>query len=260
MDCFVKGEYDNGFLSRPSVMLEVRSSRNVIHERRDEKAWPLPGTSWNQLYLGLSGLDGEPPTRSTELSYDCEYGRISLDYLFDQDTEVTGEMKLRLWVEARGRPGQSSVPHDLTLFVAIDKLGANGQPIRFNESIGYIDDWVTRGFCRVSRHALDPIHSKPWLPFAEAGAHDFLEAITETDAVLEGAAGIAQAGGGVEAGLAVGRKARVDLDLLRRYRRRNEPDRDEKWKRSREHASHAVFSCDLGRGSKGEQMILIQIR
>ena|SRR6478735_2436397 len=164
MDCFVKGEYDNGFLSRPSVMLEVRSSRNVIHERRDEKAWPLPGTSWNQLYLGLSGLDGDPPTRSTELSYDCEYGRISLDYLFDQDTEVTGEMKLRLWVEARGRPGQSSVPHDLTLFVAIDKLGANGQPIRFNESIGYIDDWVTRGFCRVSRHALDPIHSKPWLP------------------------------------------------------------------------------------------------
>lgn len=96
--------------------------------------------------------------------------------------------------------------------------------------------------------------------FAEAGAHDFLEAITETDAVLEGAAGIAQAGGGVEAGLAVGRKARVDLDLLRRYRRRNEPDRDEKWKRSREHASHAVFSCDLGRGSKGEQIILIQIR
>lgn len=73
-------------------------------------------------------------------------------------------MKLRLWVEARGRPGQSSVPHDLTLFVAIDKLGANGQPIRFNESIGYIDDWVTRGFCRASRRALDPIHSKPWLP------------------------------------------------------------------------------------------------
>jgi hypothetical protein len=43
--------------------------------------------------------------------------------------------------------------------------------------------------------------------FAEACAPDFLEAIAETDAVLEGAAGITQARGGVETGLTVGGKA-----------------------------------------------------
>lgn len=94
--------------------------------------------------------------------------------------------------------------------------------------------------------------------FTEAGAHDFLEAITETDAVLEGAARIAQACGGVETGLAIGGKARIDLDLLRR-RRRNESDRDKKWNRSREHTSHAVSWCDLGCGSRGEEILLTQI-
>ncbi|KAJ4220327.1 hypothetical protein NW757_014516 [Fusarium falciforme] len=164
MDCFVKGEHDNGFLSRPPVMLEVRSSRDVVYERRDESAWPLPGVSWSQLLLGPSSLVRSAPAESTELSYDCESGRITLDYIFEKDIEVIGEMKLRLWVEARSRPGQSSVPDDLTLFVAVDKVDAKGQPVRFYGSIGHTDDWVTRGFCRVSRRELDPVHSKPWLP------------------------------------------------------------------------------------------------
>ncbi|KAF5486216.1 Cocaine esterase [Colletotrichum fructicola] len=164
MDCFVKGESNNGFLSHPPVTLEVRSSRDVIHERRGEKAWPLPGVTWSKLRLGPSGLSRSNPEKSTELCYECTNGQVSFDFRFDQDTELTGEMKLRLWAEVRGKPGQSPVPNDLFLFTAVDKRDVKGKPVRFHGSVGFTDDWVTRGFCRASRRELDQIHSKPWLP------------------------------------------------------------------------------------------------
>ncbi|KAH9234038.1 hypothetical protein K456DRAFT_1910202 [Colletotrichum gloeosporioides 23] len=158
------GESNNDFLSHPPVMLEVRSSRDVIHERRGEKAWPLPGVTWSKLRLGPSGLSRSNPEKSTELSYECNNGQVSFVFRFDQDTELTGEMKLRLWVEVRGKPGQSPVPNDLFLFAAVDKRDVKGKPVRFHGSVGFTDDWVTRGFCRASRRELDQIHSKPWLP------------------------------------------------------------------------------------------------
>ena len=41
MDCFLKDDTSSGFLKRAPVRLEVRSSRDVIHEVRDEQEWPL---------------------------------------------------------------------------------------------------------------------------------------------------------------------------------------------------------------------------
>jgi predicted acyl esterase len=51
MDCFLKGETSNGFLDKPQVRLEVRSSREEIHAVRFEEEWPLARTIYTKLHL-----------------------------------------------------------------------------------------------------------------------------------------------------------------------------------------------------------------
>ena len=41
MDCFLKDDTSSGFLDTPPVRLEVRSSRDEIHEVRYENEWPI---------------------------------------------------------------------------------------------------------------------------------------------------------------------------------------------------------------------------
>lgn len=162
-DRFVKGE-ENGFDETPAVRLEVRSERDVVHEVRFEQSWPLERTRYEKLYLtGAGRLDPTPDPAPSELSYDARRGSLEVRHVFSEDTELTGYMKLRLWVEARPT-GASPPPTDMVLFAGVDKLGAGGERMRFYGSVGNHADLLSRGLLAVSRRALDEARSSEWEP------------------------------------------------------------------------------------------------
>lgn len=163
MDCFLKGETGNGFLETAPVRLEVRSSRDVVHEVRGENEWPLARTTFTRLHLSDGALVEAAPAAASSARHAARRGRSTFRYRFAGATELTGPMKLRLWVEARPQGG-GPPPDDMVIFVAVDKLDAAGKSVPFRGSVGNRNDMVTRGFCRVSRRELDEAESTEWLP------------------------------------------------------------------------------------------------
>ena len=169
MDCFLKGDTSSGFLDTPPVRLEVRSSIDEIHEVRHESEWPLARTEYQRLYLdGAHTLTTEAPSETAELTYSGKRGELRFHHTFDEDTELSGYMKLRVWVEARPGLAARQAPDDMGLFVAVNKLDANGDPVHFFGSIGNRKDMITRGWCRVALRELDPVESTEWNPVQAA--------------------------------------------------------------------------------------------
>ena len=54
--------------------------------------------------------------------------------MFATDTELTGSMRLRLWVA-------TDLGHDMDLFVQVDKLDRSGVPVPF-VAMSMIDEWT----------------------------------------------------------------------------------------------------------------------
>ena len=166
MDCFLKDDTSSGFLDTPPVRLEVRSSLNEIHEVRYENEWPIARTQYTKLYLSEQpqSLSLEKPEKQMEVMYPAKKGKALFNFKFTEDTELSGYMKLRVWVEARpGKAGEIS-PDDMAMFIAVNKLDRDGNSVHFNGSVGNKRDMVTRGFCKVSRRELDPVESTEWHP------------------------------------------------------------------------------------------------
>ena len=160
-DHFLKGE-SNQFPDAKPVRLEVRSSRDDIHQIRWEDEWPIARTENRKLYLGESALQTEPSAQEAEASYSGKHGSALFDFDFDQDTELSGYMNLRLWVEARPTRSGSKCPDDMIFCVVVDKIDEKGHSVRFNGTIGISDDVVTRGYLRASRREVDPKLSTSW--------------------------------------------------------------------------------------------------
>jgi predicted acyl esterase len=177
MDCFLKDDTSSGFLERAPVRLEVRSSRDVVHAVRDEREWPLPRTDYTKLFLVAEprALDRQSPPASRSVAHPARRGHSAFAIRFDRDTELTGHMKLRLWLQAKAAPGDSPPPGDMAIFVAVNKLDEHGRTVRFRGSVGNPDDMVTRGFCRVSRRELDPKESTEYQPVLTGTSHQPLE-------------------------------------------------------------------------------------
>ena len=73
-DCFLKDDTENGYLDRAPIRLEVRSERDVIHEVRGEREWPLARTVYKKLYLRARGehLSEDPDPQASEIRYDAQ--------------------------------------------------------------------------------------------------------------------------------------------------------------------------------------------
>ena len=168
MDCFLKGDTSSGFLDTPRVRLEVRSSLKEIHEVRHENEWPIARTEYMRFYLNeQQSLSLERPQSQMELAYPAKKGKGEFHHTFPEDTELSGYMKLRVWVEARAENAGQETPDDMALFVAVNKLDRDGNPVHFYGSVGSTKDMVTRGWCRVSLRELDPVESTEWHPVQE---------------------------------------------------------------------------------------------
>ncbi|MEM7115629.1 MAG: CocE/NonD family hydrolase [Chloroflexota bacterium] len=166
MDCFLKEDSSSDFLNSPPVRLEVRSSRDVIHAVRHEDAWPLERTIYDKLYLDHGDppiLTATQPQMEQSVTYPANKGQATFNLTFDADTELSGYMKLRVWVEARAAAGEAQ-PDDMAMFIAVNKLDHHGQMVPFYGSVGNDRDMVTRGYLRVSRRELDSKESTEWNP------------------------------------------------------------------------------------------------
>jgi predicted acyl esterase len=84
---------------------------------------------------------------------------VQFDHVFAEATELTGNMKLKLWVEAVGAD-------DMDLFVAVQKFDCKGDPVNFPFFALLEDGPVALGWLRASHRELDPKRStaqQPWL-------------------------------------------------------------------------------------------------
>jgi len=157
-DCFLKGT-DCRILSMPRVRLEVRETFDRYYVRWEED-FPIPRTRYIKLFLDAS--DGKLKlTRSikeSKVSYDSANGKATFDFKFDQDTELTGYMSLKLWVS----PEDSD---DMDIFVTIRKLDVNGNEVYFDSYISPLKYPVAFGWLRLSHREIDEEKSTPWEPY-----------------------------------------------------------------------------------------------
>jgi len=156
-DYFLKG-IDNGFDKVKSVRLEVRESLGT-YTVRYEDSWPIDGTEYQKLYLNGSSnsLHTAPVNHAETTEYDPFTGSASFTYTFDKDTELSGNMKLKLWVS-------TSKGSDMDLFVAVKKRDFTGQEVFFYAKTGYTKGPVSMGWLRVSQRELDEEKSTEWQP------------------------------------------------------------------------------------------------
>lgn len=166
MDRFLKDEV-NGFDTKPSIRLEVRSSRDTVHDVRWENQWPLANTSKVKLYLDRNQkLASALPQNALAQTYNGRNGHAFFEHVFGADTEITGYMKLRVWIEAQSSLGRP--PDDMILCCFIDKRDAKGQSVRFYGAVGQRNDMVTRGYGRATRRELNMAESAPLHPVLQA--------------------------------------------------------------------------------------------
>jgi hypothetical protein len=112
-DYWLKG-IDNGIMDEPPVKLAIRNgTERFDFTWRYENEWPIARTRYKKLYLkaagdgGTGGLTSELPAEQSLVAYDAPGGYKDKDNVamfvsepFKQDTEITGEIKLNLWVSS----------------------------------------------------------------------------------------------------------------------------------------------------------------
>ncbi|OGA19427.1 MAG: hypothetical protein A3G25_02885 [Betaproteobacteria bacterium RIFCSPLOWO2_12_FULL_63_13] len=168
-DRFLKGA-DNDVRRWPKVRLEVRE-RYYVGKSRGEPAWPIARTRFEKLFLDASSgsLKTKPVARRAKASYlapgdqsRCPAAyreeRAQFDYVFPRETELTGHMKLRLWMEAIGAD-------DMDIFVAVQKFDRNGKYVPFAAFSALEDGPVALGWLRASHRELDKKRSTPQQPW-----------------------------------------------------------------------------------------------
>lgn len=168
-DYFLKG-IDNDWLDVPRVRYELRD-RFYDGRTKFADAWPVPGTDYTALYLHADDgtLQPDAAASAQTVSYDSaspnhDDGRAVFTFTFPRDTELTGYMKLRLWVSA-------DETDDMDLFVGLRKFDRHGNELHFPDFNHTEHGLVARGWLRVSHRERDEARStpyQPWLKHARA--------------------------------------------------------------------------------------------
>ncbi|GAI09691.1 unnamed protein product, partial [marine sediment metagenome] len=106
-DRFLKG-IDNQVKNWPKVTLEIRE-KFYVGNSRIENEWPLARTQYTKLFLNASEgkLSKSPFIKEAQVRYNVNditdrTQNAQFEFKFDEKTELTGYMKLKLWVQADG--------------------------------------------------------------------------------------------------------------------------------------------------------------
>lgn len=160
----------------PPIRLEVRDRADHVVEIRDEREWPLARTNWRLLYLAAGGILSDHPLGEAEITFDLRRNAAAFTYRFDQDTELSGPMTLRLQVA-------TASTDDPRLFVGVEKW-SDDAPVGFNGSYGYGRDLVAQGRLRLALRGLDAQHSTAHEPEHAFRAFEQVPADTPVEAVV----------------------------------------------------------------------------
>ncbi|MBG9209090.1 CocE/NonD family hydrolase [Mammaliicoccus sciuri] len=158
---YLKG-IENDWKDTPKVSYEVRD-KFYRGNTKTATNFPLPNTKETALYLDGSDMtlkDLKPET-STKISYNSEVegkDEVRFNKVFNEDTELTGNMKLKLWVSAEEAD-------DMDLFVGIKKFNKQGEEVNFPDFNHIEHGQVASGWLRVSHRELDTEKSTPLQPW-----------------------------------------------------------------------------------------------
>jgi predicted acyl esterase len=149
---------NNGWQDTPRVRLEVWETRDE-YAVRFEKEFPLARTQYTKLYLDArnGSLSPQSVNQGKVVYNPTQGGEASFAMTFDKDTELSGYIKVKLWVSAKDAD-------DMDLFVAVKKFDVQGNEVQFRGMNGFGGDMVAKGQMRVSQRELDDNLSTPWQP------------------------------------------------------------------------------------------------
>lgn len=160
-DYYLKG-VKNDWQDTPTVSYEVRD-KFYQGQTKSASNYPLPNTEATPLYL-----DGQNMTLSTskikdvtKVSYNSEAednDEVRFSKTFEKDTELTGNMKLKLWISADNAD-------DMDLFAGIKKVNRQGGEVNFPDFNHIEHGQVATGWLRVSHRELDNAKSTPLQPW-----------------------------------------------------------------------------------------------
>jgi uncharacterized protein len=144
---------------RPRVSIEVREN-HLQGEFHDEEQWPPPATEYRSLFLDAAAgaLAPDEGASAAEFPYDSTSGSATFEYVFAEDTEVTGNVRLQVWM--RTEEGD-----DLDVFVGLEKLGRDGTKVGFVAQSMFPDGPVALGWLRASHREVDESRSTPGQPW-----------------------------------------------------------------------------------------------
>ncbi len=156
-DRYCKGIH-NGWEFTPRVRLDVMDAYDFDYaSKREETTFPLQRTEYKKIYLDAANGDAsyEQFSNEREAVYDPKTEMTSFNFRFAEDTEITGFMKLHLWVECRGHDNMDLFPW----VIKLDKDG-NYVPIRCMGA-PYRGAW---GFLRCCHRELDEKYASDFQP------------------------------------------------------------------------------------------------
>ncbi|QHC33016.1 CocE/NonD family hydrolase [Streptomyces sp. HF10] len=140
----------------PRLRLEIRDRLDHVVQVRDEQEWPLARTDWRRLRLGDGGALRDVEGGTGSVTFDLRRNAAVFDHRFDEDTELSGPMTLRLRVATTGA-------EDPRLFAGVEKW-SHGAPVPFEGSYGYGRDLVAQGRLRLALREIDPVLNTPHQP------------------------------------------------------------------------------------------------
>jgi predicted acyl esterase len=173
LDYFLK-DIDSGIMETPRVRLSVQD-KLLDFKVRYEKEFPLRRTVYTTLYLDARGgvLSLEKPEETAKATYNSDVspvsqiihqessvgpeGKASFQITFDKETEITGFMKLKLWVSPENA-------NNMDIFVTVRKYNGDGYQVCFDSDGAPGRMPVALGWMRLSKRQLDEELSQPWLP------------------------------------------------------------------------------------------------
>lgn len=138
----------------PTPIIDVPNKSAKAQLERPETDFPLPRQVLKRLYLDADAMSMTPecPKREAECSYQSDdyLDHVTFTHVFKEETEITGYMKLHVWMETQEA-------RDMDVYVRISKLNAQGQSV-FHDSVMWSYSGPN-GLLRASHRELDPVRS-----------------------------------------------------------------------------------------------------
>ncbi|MEH7564222.1 CocE/NonD family hydrolase C-terminal non-catalytic domain-containing protein, partial [Priestia megaterium] len=147
-----------GWEQTPKVRLAILDPGHEDILNREEENFPLERQQFRKLYLDASSstLNEKNSDKEAQISYTPNEKGTSFTLTFNQDTEITGYMKLKLWVAAKDAD-------DMDIFTYVRKLDSNGNVLPMKVVTDRYHEGAS-GRLRVSLRQLDEATSTPECP------------------------------------------------------------------------------------------------